>query len=556
MVQKIVIENDSRQMQAAVLEDDRLAEYYVQYNGGSPVNGSIYCGTIESVLPGMQAAFVDIGWERNAYLALEDVQVGEQLEGCSPNISDLLKKGQRVVVQIKKEAVDLKGPKVSCKLTLSGRTMVLVPGKPYAAVSKKIRSAERRQELKDLTDEILSGHACGVIVRTAAEHAQEEELRKEFDWMLNRWRQLEKKIKEVQKPGLIQADMNLATKVIRECADEENLEGIYVSDYELYEELQQQILKRKIRFKIKWRETDLMELFQLKGEIHAIHKRKVWLKNGGYLVFDRTEALQVIDVNTGKFTGKNDFQRTILDMNLEAAEEIAKQIRLRNLSGMILIDFIDMQEKADQNTLLDAFERALKKDRVKTTLVGMTKLGLVEMTRKKERAPLSETMEQPCPFCRERGRVESAETVGNRLISDLNVAAERSEFPVLAVSCHVLVAQWLTGSQKHLLAELKTRIKKDLVIRSEHGMNISEYTIRPEQEMTCGYQLPVLRGEILVLKVEERHQEVPDDGIARIDGYIIQIRNGFRQIGNTVTVEVEHVMRTHAIAQIVPEVIS
>lgn len=550
--QQIVIQNNARQMQAAVLEDGRLAEYYVQRVDSNPVNGSIYRGIVESVLPGMQAAFVDIGWEKNAYLALEDVALPEELEGCKPNIGDVLKQGQSIVVQIKKEAVDAKGPKVSGKLSIPGRTLVLVPGKPYAAVSKKITPDSKRQALKELTDELLLGQNCGLIVRTAGQNCTMEELHQEFNWLLNQWNRLQEKMAEVQKPGLIQADQDLAAQVIRDCARENDLEGIYVNDFALYETLQQQIVQRAVRFKIRWREENLIEQFGLQGAIRAIHSRKIWLKNGGYVVFDRTEALNVIDVNTGKFTGKQDFQSTIVQMNLEAAEEIAWQIRLRNLSGIILIDFIDMQQAGDQQTVLQTLENALKRDRVKTNVLGMTQLGLVEMTRKKMRAPLCETLEQPCPFCQERGRVDSAATVGLRILEKLEEEAQRSEQPILTVECYPAVAAWLLGEEGHQLNRLEQQLGREILLRGSGTLPMHEFRVAAQQKNQCSDMLPVHKGEVLQVKIESQYQNSRTDGVARLNGYVIRVADGGRLAGTgkTVTIEITHVMRSHAEARL------
>lgn len=553
MQQQIIIQNDKRQMQVAVLEGGRLAEYYVQRVNSSPVNGSIYRGIVESVLPGMQAAFIDIGWEKNAYLALEDVALPEELEGCKPNIGDVLKQGQSIVVQIKKEAVDAKGPKVSSKLSIPGRTLVLVPGRPYAAVSKKITPDSKRQALKELTDELLSGQNCGLIVRTAGQSCTIEELRQEFNWLLQQWNRLQDKMAEVQKPGLIQADQDLAAQVIRDCARESDLEGIYVNDFALYETLQQQIVQRKVRFKIRLREENLFEQFGLEGAVKGIHSRKIWLKNGGYIVFDRTEALNVIDVNTGKFTGKQDFQDTIVQMNLEAAGEIAWQIRLRNLSGIILIDFIDMHSVDDQTLVMNTLMEFLKKDRVKTTVQGMTQLGLLEMTRKKMRAPLCETLEEPCPFCMERGRVDSAETIGLRILDKLEEEAKRSAYPVLTVLCHPIAAAWLLSEENGHLRRLEQLYNREILLRGDSHFAMAEFQVKGRLEQTCASVLPVNKGEVLEVVIESRHQTHAADGIARINGFVIQIKDAgsLAGSGKPVMVEIVHVMRTHAEASLI-----
>lgn len=407
MAQQIIIQKNDTLLQAAIVEHGRLAEYYLQKADDYPVNGSIYRGIVESVLPGMQAAFVDIGWERSAYLALEDIVTEDA--SCKSNIADVLKAGQSVVVQIKKEAVDAKGPKVTTELSIQGRTMVLLPGTNQVNISKKITNTAKRQELKAMADTFLpeasQGNPLGVIIRTAAEQCTQEELSEEFLWLCAQWETLQQSIRQVQKPGLIAADQNMAARIIGECVQESMLEGIYVNDAALYETLQQQIPERNIRFKLHLREENLIERFQLSGEIRTLHKRKVLLSNGAELVIDRTEAMNVIDVNTAGFTGKKEFAETILQTNLEAAKEIAWQVRLRNLSGIILIDFIDMKQAEHQEQVLAALNDALRQDRVKTKVHGFSHLGLVEVTRQRVRAPLTEIMEEPCPLCGERGRI-------------------------------------------------------------------------------------------------------------------------------------------------------
>ena len=407
MSQEIIIQQEPNQFQVAIVEDGRLAEYYLQKDDASPVVGSIYRGIVESVLPGMQAAFIDIGWERSAYLALEDIMLND--EAVKPNIGDILKAGQSVIVQIKKEAVDAKGPKVTMELSLQGRTMVLIPGKYQVNISKKITDSCKRQELKTLADTILLDDRydmpLGVIIRTAAEDCSSEELQQEFYWLQEKWKKLQESMRQVQKPGLVAIDQHMAARIIRECVQDGNLLGIYVNDVTLYEALQQQIPERSIRFKLHLREENLIEAFQLDGEIRTLHKRRVHLASGAELVIDRTEAMNVIDVNTASFIGKKELADTIIATNLEAAKEIAHQIRLRNLSGIILIDFIDMKQAEHQEQVLKTLETVLKQERVKTKVHGISHLGLVEVTRQRTRAPLTDVMEQECEMCGGRGRV-------------------------------------------------------------------------------------------------------------------------------------------------------
>ena len=413
MAQQIIIQQEPQQLQIAIVEDGRLAEYYLEQDNAVPVIGSIYRGTVERVMPGMQAAFVDIGWERSAYLALEDIVLADNT--IRPNIADLLKAGQSLTVQIKKEAVDAKGPKLTTELSLQGRSMVLLPGKYQVNISKKITDTQRRKELKAMADGILLRESqeipLGVIIRTAAKDCTLEELEQEFLWLYMQWTDMQNRIRQVQKPGLIAADQHMVARIVRDCAHENELQGIYVNDSALYESLQQQIPERSLRFKLHLREENLLEQFQLEGAIRTIHKRRVHLPSGAELVIDSTEAMNIIDVNTASFTGRQNMETTIVETNLEAAKEAAHQIRLRNLSGIILIDFIDMKDQNNQELVLQTLQNAFKRDRVKTNVHGISHLGLLEVTRQRTRAPLSDVMEQECEVCHGRGRIEKQNPV-------------------------------------------------------------------------------------------------------------------------------------------------
>lgn len=424
MGQKFIIQSFNGKMEIALAEDGRLINYFVQRLNHSPAIGSIYRGRVESVVAGMQAAFVDIGWERTAFLSLEDVELPPKLYGCKPQIQDLLKPGQSIIVQVLREALDEKGPKVSTKLSLPGRKLILVSGTPYAAISKKIKDETERKRLGCVMERLLAeGRDCGVIVRTNGAGCPEPELEKEFHWLASRWDRLQHTIATNHNVGLLDMDQSMAENVVRDYVKPDRLEGIYVNSPDVYEMLNQRFPEKEIRFKIHLAEDEpgtipalscdfpganfngLMHRHGLVAEIGQINRRKVMLSNGGTLVFDRTEALQVVDVNTGKYVGKNNVQQTILQMNLEAAEEIARQIRLRNWSGIILIDFIDMKEEAHREQVQQHLTELLAKDPVKSNVLGFTRTGLMELTRKKTSAPLWELLQHPCPVCGGAGRV-------------------------------------------------------------------------------------------------------------------------------------------------------
>ncbi len=403
-MQQIVIQRSGPALSAAVLEDGRLAEYFLRRGDADILCGDIYRGVVEKVLPGMQAAFVDIGRARNAYLALEDLALDADLRRGGLNISDVLKAGQSVVVQVTREAAQPKGPKVTTELSLQGRMLVLLSGAPHVAVSKKI-SGERRRQLAAWCEPLLEGANFGLIVRTAAETAARPELEAEFRWLAQCWEELSARIAATSKPGLIRADASLALEVVRTYGSQERLEGIYVDDAALWEQLRHQLFPRALAYKLRLREEDLAERFGLGGALRGVHSRRVRLPSGGELVFDRTEALRVIDVNTGRYTGRRDFAETVRRINLEAVREIAWQLRLRNLSGMILIDFINMELPEDRAAVLEALREAVAGDPVRTSVLGWTQLGLMELTRERQHAPLEELLEEPCPRCGGKGYV-------------------------------------------------------------------------------------------------------------------------------------------------------
>jgi len=375
----------------AVLEDGRLVELIIDRGGEYRQVGNIYRGKVENVLPGMQAAFIDIGMEKNAFLYIDDLQLkphGEGGEGkADASIKDLLKEGQDIIVQVIKESIGNKGARVVTHLTLAGRYLVLMPTVDYVGISRRIEDEKERERLKALAMEVRPA-GMGLIVRTAAEGITAEEFRTDVEMLLNLWRKIQKKAKKGPVPSLLYRDHDILYRVLRDQFTAE-IDRVVVDEAAAFERARELIKSFapacKDRIHLHTGSTPVFDVYGIESQINEALRRRVWLENGSYIVFDQTEALTVIDVNTGKFTGTTNLNETVVLTNKIAAREIARQIRLRNLAGIIIIDFIDMENEGDRQEVLKVFETELAKDKVKANVLGFTSLGLLEVTRKKVR---------------------------------------------------------------------------------------------------------------------------------------------------------------------------
>lgn len=411
-LKEIILQGQAQQMRAAVFEDGNIVEVHEQEGVYSHLVGNIYRGRVENVLPGMQAAFVDIGLEKNAFLYVADAIPPRFDEDAKvntnglPRVEQVLKPRQELLVQIIKEPVGTKGARISTNITIPGRYTVLMPNTDYIGVSRRITDEDERTRLRELARGICP-QGMGVIIRTLAEKVEGSELAEDLKELVGLWQQITKKLPHVSVPGLAHEDVDLLSRMIREWVDS-NVEALKVNQLEVSEGLRKALRKighpaaNHVRLIYK---DNLFDDFGVDDEIRKALRPKAWLKSGGYLVIQQTEALTVIDVNTGKYVGQNSLEHTVLHTNCEAAEEIARQLRLRNLGGIIIIDFIDMISEEDQKQVLEVFEKACAKDKVKCQIMGLTKLGLVEMTRKKTGQTLAVRYSKPCPSCEGTGRI-------------------------------------------------------------------------------------------------------------------------------------------------------
>jgi len=413
MSKEIVADIGQEMIKVGVIEDGELVELYIEKRLSESAVGNIYKGKVANVLKGMQAAFVNIGLEKNAFLYfgdikrdnLDDGEIIERMDVVS--ISDLLKPGQDVVVQVTKDPMGTKGARVTTNISIAGRFLVLMPMVDSIGISRKIEDETERERLKKLVNEIKK-QPYGAIIRTAAEGCTKEELEEDWDNLTRLWEDIKKRSKDLKSPSLIYKEMDFLLRIARDIFTAD-VEKFHVNEKEAWERLKEYFknISPKFEEKIVFYENrlELFKYFNMEKEIEKALSRKVWLKSGGYIVIDKTEALTVIDVNTGKYIGSIDLENTVLTTNLEAAREIARQIRLRDIGGIIIIDFIDMASEEHKKKVLEYLNMLFKKDRNKTQILDITALGLVEVTRKKIRQSIDEILGNTCPYCDGNGKI-------------------------------------------------------------------------------------------------------------------------------------------------------
>ncbi|MDU0203495.1 MULTISPECIES: Rne/Rng family ribonuclease [Paenibacillus] len=374
--------------QAALLEEGRLVEYDSQYPLDSQRAGSIYMGRIVNVLPGMQAAFVDIGLAKNAFLYIDDllpVHLDKQPK-IKPSITELAEVGQLLMVQVSKDPQGTKGARVTTHVSIPGRWIVYMPGADYIAISRKIDLEAERQRLKQLAEgNLLPGE--GVILRTGSLGQSEEAIRDDLQNLRELWQMIQSKALGAEAPAQLYQDLDLLPRLARDVITSE-VNEVWLNDSKVFEEMRQLLRKQhpswRGRIAFYDRKTPLFDHFGVTEELNVSFRRKIWLPSGGYLIIDQTEALTVIDVNTGRYTGSINLEQTVTDINREAASEIPRLLRLRNIRGIIIVDFIDMISEVNRAAVMENITQAVRKDRSKTIIVGWTKLGLLEMTRKRK----------------------------------------------------------------------------------------------------------------------------------------------------------------------------
>jgi ribonuclease G len=469
MKKEIYINESMGETRIAILEDDRLVEVYIEKHDQQRMVGNIYKGKVENVLPGMQAAFVDIGYDINAFLPFSEIHNAEYLvedydqsngsngqDRGNDNIEVDLHTGQEIFVQVIKEPFAGKGPRVTTEIAIPGRLLVLVPGANYIGISKKIWDKYERRRLKKCAAK-LKEEGIGLIVRTVAEGKSEEQIQKDYEILRDHWEKLQSKAARVEAPTLVYEDLETASSVIRDLLTAD-VNKIILDSRKTYRKLQSYLedvspalANRLELYRLK---QPLFESMGIEAEIDKLLRPKVWLKSGAYLVIEKTEAMVVVDVNSGRFIGKKLHEENSLKINLEAAREIARQLRLRDLSGLIVIDFIDMREEDNKRKVYYELRKELKKDRAKVAVSQISDFGLLEMTRQRIRLSVLDSMSEECPTCHGTGRIISKDTLITRVDHWLRRYKAKHRNLRLELHLHPDNADYLLEQKKRVLRGL------------------------------------------------------------------------------------------------------
>ncbi len=494
----------------AYVEDKVLSEFKVERKTAPTLVGSVYRGQVLRVLPGMQAAFVDIGLDRAAFLYVGDVRGGadsgkdffiedesgaksdaaDLLDPAQPNsdqqdlgrplIQDLLQEGQHIMVQVAKDPLGTKGARITTHISLAGRHIVYMPTLKNLGISRRIEDESEKERLR-LAVESLSPEG-GVIVRTAGEGASVESLRADLDYLDRLWKDMERNYDKKKSPGLVHSEMDVELRVLRDMLNE-SVERVMVDEPKAFKKIVsfvgQFMPKFKNNIQLYSDSQPLFDLYEIDLEISRSLDRKIWLKSGGYIVIDEAEALVVIDVNTGRYVGKKDLEDTILKTNLEAVKEIAHQLRIRNCGGIIIIDFIDMEKEVHREKVTNLLAEELQRDSARTTMTAMSELGLVEMTRKRIRPSLVSSLCQPCPYCDGKGYIKRKSTVAAEIFRALEREQPRAKASVtsLVVHCHSDVADWIYAEETETLELVEQKIGVSVALKVEPGYHLEQIEI-------------------------------------------------------------------------------
>ncbi len=498
MTTEIVINVAPEETRVALLENREVAELYIERKKEGSIVGNIYKGKVVKVLPGIQAAFVDIGLDKAAFLYVSDAgadveeyirMIEEKEEGLSEkrheyrtmkyNIEDILQEGQEIVVQVSKEPIGTKGARITSYITLPGRYLVLMPNVDHIGVSRRIRDPEERTRLREIVQSFKKP-GMGYIVRTASEGMDRESLAADAEFLELLWHNIVKKKEIIPAPSLLYSELDLVFRIVRDLFTT-RVDRLIIDSKDEYERIKE-FLKLYIpslipRVELYEGEEPIFSAYDIESVINRALERKVWLKSGGYIVIDHTEALTVIDVNTGKYVGTRDPEETITQTNLEAVKEIAYQIRLRNIGGIIIVDFIDMEKEKNREKVFNAMLEAFAEDRARTNIIRMSELGLVEMSRKRTRDNIMHTLCEPCMYCDGKGYTKSATTVCYEIFRKIRKILRTTKDKRVVVTVNPLVANVIFDEERSIIEEMEKESQKRIIIKGEEGMHIEDYDI-------------------------------------------------------------------------------
>ena len=489
MRREIVIDAAGSETRVAIVEDGRLVELMHERAEADRMVGHLYLGRVEAVLPGIQAAFVDIGTEKSAFLHVSDLVEEDDDENGNgggrrsrryPPIQDQIERGQEILVQVTKEPIGTKGPRVTSQVSLPGRFVVFIPDSSHVGVSRKIEDREERSRLRAVAREALGDRSGGVIVRTVSEELNRKTLEKELAALRKTYGKIERRVKSMKAPALVHREEELTSGIIRDLFSEK-IDLLTVNDEGLLHEIRSylgqvgpELLDRVRSYE---GDTPIFDHFGLEEEIRAAFHRRVELKSGGHIVIEHTEALVSIDVNTGRYTGKKDPAKTILRTNLDAAGEIARQLRLRDIGGIIVCDFIDMDDKEAREKVQQEMKSYLGRDRARTKVFSISDLGLLELSRQRVRPSLVQMMTEPCTSCDGTGRVLAPETVVRRIDRALRRAKSLGETRAITMRVHPEVALYLLEQEPEFLRTTSHECGMDLDVRDDPLLGHDEYRL-------------------------------------------------------------------------------
>ncbi|HET8579148.1 MAG TPA: Rne/Rng family ribonuclease [Methylomirabilota bacterium] len=504
MAKRIVVNAGVAETRLAVQDGNLLTELYIERAGRRSIVGNIYKGIVTNVLPGMQAAFVDIGLHKDAFLyvgdytgslgederapaadAVEDAADVEVVESepeprreTAPPIEELLRKGQEVLVQVSKESLGTKGARVTSFVSIPGRYIVYMPQSRHVGVSRRIHEEGERERLRGIVKRLRPNG--GFIVRTVAEGKGEEELAADIEFLSRLWDQVQHRFESAKAPSLLHEEMDVTFRVVRDLFSPE-VEEFLVDTREAYEKCAQYasslVPQLAPRVKLWEKDTPIFEATGVEREIEKAMRRRVWLKSGGYIVIDHTEALVAIDVNTGKYVGKRDLEETILKINLEAVSEIVRQIRLRDLGGIIIIDFIDMERAEHRDQVFRALKRVLADDKARSNVLEISELGLVEMTRKRVRQSLQSLFCAPCPTCKGSGVIKSDATLAAEIFRKIQSGARDGAGQEVVVRVHPETAHHLEMEQREALERVQALTGRKVAVQAVASYHRDQYDL-------------------------------------------------------------------------------
>jgi ribonuclease G len=507
----LVVNADGPETRVALVEDGLLGELYVERKRERGIAGNIYKGRVERVLPGMQAAFINIGLEKSAYIHVSDVRGtpddlkrldsggdsrgdddDEPQNATGARIEDCLKEGQEIVVQVTKEPISTKGARTTRYISLPGRHLVFMPTVDHVGISRRISSDKERRRLREIVDQ-MRPPGSGFIVRTVAETVPEKDLRADMAFLIKLWNEVVGKIGNARVPSLIYNDLDLLLRTVRDLFTAD-VEKLIIDSRSEYDRIKKFLAAFMPDFDGQIELYDgaepIFDGFGIEIEIDRALERKVWLKSGGYLIVDEMEALTAVDVNTGRFVGKKSLEDTITQTNLEAAREVAEQLRIRSIGGMIVVDFIDMDRSSNKDRVMRAFNDFLKRDRNKASVTRISELGLVEMTRKRTRESLLHHLTEPCQHCEGKGYTKSRRTIAYELLRELRRQGNLIEGDTVVVEVHPDVAQSLATTDRAFLEDMEKRLQKRIMVKARGSFHLEDFEIRSPGEK------PIEKSEI------------------------------------------------------------